>query len=699
MSAPSGADAGARVAFDIGGTFIDFALRRPDGTLVTEKLLAEPRDLVAGIHSGLASLLQRAGVPGDAVGQLVHATTLGSNAVLERRGPKVALLTTHGFRDVLQIQRSLRYSMYDVQIEKREPLVPRSHVFEVEERRAADGSVLVPLAERQVRELAHSLREQGFESCAVCYLHSYADAGHERRTREILAREAPGLPVTISSDVSLQGREYERANTAVVNAFLAPVIGAYLRELAEALPELGIHAPLWIMQSSGGLAPGERAAELPVRTVESGPAAGALMAAFHGRLAGHGDVLSLDMGGTTAKAAAIRDGRPATSREFELERVEMRRGSGLPLDIPAIDLVEIGMGGGSVAEAPLGVLAVGPRSAGADPGPACYGRGGTLPTVTDANLLLGYLNPDYFAGGALALDVEAAGRAVDGLAAELGLDRVRAAWGIHEVATLEMERAARLVSINRGLDPRDFALVCFGGAAPAHGSRLARALGVRRMVVPPAAGVGSTLGLLEAHESFELARTSIVRLDEPQAARRADAIFRELETEARAVVGTEWRGAALEARRTVGLRFVGQGFEVEVGADRGAADPRSLEESFHRQYERAYGYRETLPVEAVTWFVTLLAHRGEEATPGNGAAPGRGAAARAQKGERSARFTDGPATRAPVLERSRLQVGDRATGPCLVEEAHTTTVVLPGDGLSVDAHGALVIEVERHERS
>jgi N-methylhydantoinase A len=683
---------GARVAFDIGGTFIDFALRAPDGSLATEKLLADPHDLVGGIRAGLERLLRQAGVPGDQVTRLVHATTLGSNAVLERRGPRVALLTTRGFRDVLQIQRSLRHSMYDVQIEKRRPLIPRSHVFEVDERRRADGSVLVPLDEDGVRSLARRLVSEGFESCAVAFLHSYAAPRHERRTREILVEEAPGLHVTISSDVSLQSREYERANTAVVNAFLAPVLGAYLSELGRALPELGIRAPLWMMQSSGGLAPAERAVELPVRTVESGPAAGALMAGFHGRLAGHDDVLSFDMGGTTAKAAVIREGRPATAREFELERVEMRRGSGLPLDIPAIELVEIGTGGGSIAEARLGVLSVGPRSAGADPGPACYARGGTKPTVTDANLLLGYLNPDYFAGGELPLDVEAAERAIAGLARELELDPLRAAWGIHEVATLEMERAARLVSIDRGLDPRDFAMVCFGGAAPAHGARLARALGVRKLVVPPAAGVGSTLGLLEANESFELARSAIVRLEAPGAADRARAIFAELESEARAVVSDDWGAEALEMRRTVGLRFVGQGFELEVGVDGPDADPGVLAELFQRQYERTYGYRETLPIEAVSWYLTLLVRRADGAGA-NGSAPPSGGGEQALKGERPARFGDGAATATPVLDRPRLAPGDRIAGPCLVEEAHTTTVVLPGDELSVDGHGALVIEV------
>jgi len=680
---------GARLAFDVGGTFIDFVLQAAGGELATEKLLADPSDLVGGIHRGVARVLEDAGVAGEDVRALVHATTLGSNAVLERRGPNVALLTTRGFRDVLHIQRSLRYSMYDVQIEKRPPLIPRSRIHEVTERCRADGTVLEPLAEEEVVAIARELRASGCDAVAVAFLHSYVAPAHERRARELLLAEAGDLHVTISSEVSLQGREYERVSTAVVNAYLAPVLGAYLSELARRLPELGISAPLWMMQSSGGLAPAERAVELPVRTIESGPAAGALMAGRHGRLAGYRDVLSIDMGGTTAKAAVIRDGRPATAREFELERVEMRRGSGLPLDIPAIDLVEIGTGGGSIAEARLGVLAVGPRSAGADPGPACYGRGGERPTVTDANLLLGYLDPDYFAGGALALDRAAAERAVAELGGRLDLDPLRCAWGIHEVATLEMERAARLVSIDRGLDPRDFAMVCFGGAAPAHGCRLARALGVRRVVVPPAAGVGAALGLLEADESFELARTAIVRLDEPAAADRASEIFAGLEREARAVVGAAW--GDVTALRTVGLRFVGQGFELEVGVEGAPRDIDRLAEGFHAQYERTYGYRERLPVEAVTWFLTLLRHR-DAASERDGGPPERGTPPPA--GARPAYFPPRGMAEVPVLARPALAAGHRVAGPCLVQEAHTTTVVLPGDVLSVDAHGALVIDVE-----
>ncbi|MHB1809282.1 MAG: hydantoinase/oxoprolinase family protein [Solirubrobacteraceae bacterium] len=682
-------DADVRIGFDVGGTFTDFVLQRPDGTLVTDKRLTSSEEPVRAICAGLEAVLERAGVCGEAVEQLVHATTLGSNAALERRGPRVALLTTAGFRDVLHIQRSLRHRMYDVQIEKREPLIARSSIFEIGERLDARGRVVRALPEEEVRALARTLVEHGYESVAVCFLHAYAEPAHERRTRELLAEEAPQLLVTISSEVSLQGREYERTNTTVVNAYLGPVLGGYVGRLAETLPTLGLAAPLWMMQSSGGLTPAREVVTLPVRTIESGPAAGALMAAHHGRLAGREDVLSIDMGGTTAKAGVIRGGRPALTRSFELERDQMRKGSGLPLDIPAIDLVEIGTGGGSIAASRLGVLSVGPRSAGADPGPACYGRGGAEPTVTDANLLLGYLDADSFAGGTMRLDRAAAERAIGALGRELELDPLRAAWGVHEVATLEMERALRLVSIDQGLDPRDFAMVVFGGAAPAHGSRLARSLGVRDVIVPPAAGVGSALGLLEARESLELARTAIVRFDSERARDAMRGVLGGLEREARTIVGEAWGAAGPRLRRAVGLRFVGQGHELEVPIGSAAPELDELAEEFRRKYERTYGYREELPIEAVTWFVTALRDGGEQRAAEPPSAGERVGDALA--GRRAAYFPESGVVEVDVLRRERLGAGERFDGPCLIEDAHTTTVVLPGDAVRIGADGTIHI--------
>ncbi|MBS1879405.1 MAG: hydantoinase/oxoprolinase family protein [Actinobacteria bacterium] len=686
----SHADGSLRVGFDVGGTFTDFVLLRPDGTVETEKRLTSATEPVRAIEQGLTALLEKSGVDGGEVEQLIHATTLGSNAVLERKGPRVALLTTMGFRDVLHIQRSMRFRMYDPQIEKAMPLIPRSRIWEVTQRRRADGSSVVELDEEQVRRIARELREGEFDSVAVAYIHGYAEPVDEQRTRELLLEEHPDLLVTISSEVSQQGREYERTNTTVVNAYLSPVLGAYVRTLTSTLPKIGFEAPLWMMQSSGGVTPAEQVVTWPVRTIESGPAAGALTAAFHGGQAGHSEVISFDMGGTTAKAAVIRDGRPTISRFFELEREEgVRKGSGLPLDIPAIELVEIGTGGGSIAKAQLGVLKVGPESASSEPGPACYGRGGTSPTVTDANLVLGYLNPDYFAGGSLELKPELAEAAIDGLAQELGLERIRVAWGIHELATLEMERALRLVSIDRGLDPRDFAMVCSGGAGPAHASRLGRSLGIKRVIVPQGAGVGSARGLLEGNQSVELARTAIFSLDDGDAAERAASIFATLEQEARALVAGVWDEAGLSVIRGVGMRYAGQGYELEVPIEGAADDLDGMREAFFDLYARTYGYKDELPVEAVTWYLSLLRRRAD--ADGAAAAADPAAGEPPLKSRRDAYFPEGGLVETPVYGRPELVPGQRISGPALIEEEHTTTVVLPDDEVSIDRHGSIII--------
>ncbi|HEY8644432.1 MAG TPA: hydantoinase/oxoprolinase family protein [Gaiellaceae bacterium] len=675
-----------RLGIDVGGTFVDLVLADDNGGLVFEKVLAEPADLVGSIVSGVRTLLDRAGISGGEIVEAMHATTRGSNTVLERSGPRTALVVTRGFKDVLQIQRALRWSMYDVQLDKPEPLVPRSLSFEVTERMLADGSVHVPLVEDEVYEVAEHIRVAGVEAVAVAFLHSYAGPEHERRAASILAAELPGIVVTASSDVSLQAREYERANTAVVNSYIARAVSEYMTLLVETLPRVDVGAPVWIMQSSGGLASVEQALERPVRTLESGPAAGVVGAAAFGAAVGFADVISFDMGGTTAKAAVISGGVPATTTYCELQRVESRRGSGLPVDIPALDLVEVGTGGGSIAEVREGTLRVGPRSAGANPGPACYGRGGTAPTVTDANLLLGYYDPAVFAGG-VVLDVGAAEAAVDALAATLGIDRIHAAWGIHEVATLDMENAIRLVSINRGFDPREHALVCTGGAGPAHGPRLARALGAKVAVIPRAASGGSARGLLEATASTEVTRTALVRLDAEDAAKRCGELIAEVVEEAeRGSFGT---GSGSELRLTVGMRYLGQGYELLVPVDAGLRDPRALAEEFHRRYERAYGYRDEQPVEVVTWHVALVrarrAHgranpRPDRATPGHAR-------------RRAAYFPESGLVEVEVHDRMELREGDVLRGPCLVAETTTTTVVLPGDRVEVAADGSLLVHI------
>src|SRR6059036_878327 len=432
-----------RVGFDVGGTFTDFVLQSPTGELTTAKRLTTYPDPSAACLAGLDQLT--AAVGWDEIAQVVHGTTLGSNIVIERKAQGVGLLTTRGFRDVLIIGREKRYQVYDLQIEKPAPLIPRRLIGEVTERVLADGSVRTPLDEDDARRAIRALVESGVTTLAICLLHAYLNPQHEKRLAALVAEEAPHVTVTLSHEVSPTFREYERASTTVVNAYVMTALREYLRGLGAALAGRGYGGRLFVMQSSGGIATAEAMERYPVRMIESGPAAGALMAATYGELAGQRDLIAFDMGGTTAKLALIEAGRPATTTAFELHRVNNAPGSGLPVNIQAIDLVEIGAGGGSIARARLGVIAVGPESAGSTPGPVCYGRGGTVPTVTDANVVLGYLNPAYFAGGTMTLDGAGAVRAItDRVARPLGLSLEEAAWGIHQIVTTNMELATRV---------------------------------------------------------------------------------------------------------------------------------------------------------------------------------------------------------------------------------------------------------------
>ena len=594
--------------------------------------------------------------------------------------------------------------MYDTQIQKNPALVRRRDIWEVDERCLADGSVLRPIQVEEVVALAEILKSRGIQSIAVAYLHSYANPEHEHRTKEILSGLIPELHITISSDVSLQNREYERANTAVINAYLAPILSEYVMDLQRALPKLGIDAQLWIMQSDGGLSSAERVAAFPVNTVESGPAAGVLMAAQQGELAGEKAVISFDMGGTTAKVAVVRDGRPAKIRQQEVGAIEMRPGSGLPVEISAIDLVEIGAGGGSVAHATLGVLNLGPESAGSDPGPACYAKGGTQPTVTDANLLLGYLNPEYFAGGRLRLDEALARTAVEQLGERLGLDTIRAAWGIHELATLQMEHAVRMISIGRDLDPRDFVMVCMGGAAPAHASRLARNLGIRRVIVPWGAGVGSAVGLLEAQESVEVGTAVRVVLDPNDSAAVVREVLESLRDKATAAIN-DWGSSSADFHASVGMRYVGQGWELEVPvefnpgalAEFGSRHPKVILDTFQEQYERTYGYRESLPVEAVTWYLNVV--RRSTRAPARRVTSSSPISAEVLKGKRNAFFPEAGLIQVPVYDRYAMDEGHSIQGPCFVEEDETTTVLLPGDRGHCDEKLNLVVDFEDAEHA
>src|SRR5215468_1206056 len=483
----------ARLAVDIGGTFTDLCLER-NGTLTSVKVLTTPRAPEEGVLSGLEEILEQTGVkPGD-LGIIIHGTTLATNAIIERKGARTALIVTEGFRDSIEIAFEHRFEQYDIFMRKPPPLVPRDLRFGVPERLDGRGNVLIPLDESAVKALAPQLKAKGIESAAIGYMHAYLDGAHERRTREILAELLPGLSITLSSEVSPEIREYERWSTAVANAYVQPVMERYLGRLDTALRARKFACPLYMMTSGGGLMTLDTARRLPIRLVESGPAGGAILAAGLARQCGLDKVLSFDMGGTTAKICLIDDGEPQHSRTFEVARqYRFLKGSGLPLRIPVIEMVEIGAGGGSIAYVDdLQRINVGPESAGAEPGPACYGRGGARPTVTDADVVLGRLDPGYFAGGTIPLEPDRAAAAIDrAIGAPLGLARLEAALGISEIVEENMANAARVHAVERGKDLQARTLIAFGGAAPLHAARLAEKLGIRRVLIPSGAGVGS----------------------------------------------------------------------------------------------------------------------------------------------------------------------------------------------------------------
>ena len=687
-----------RAAFDIGGTFTDFVLSLPEaGRTRTLKVPTTPADPAAAVLAGFERLLAEAGIAAGEVATVLHATTVATNAIIERKGSPTALITTRGFRDVLIIGRQKRYETYDLHMDKPVPLVKRRAIFEVAERVAHDGAVVIPLDPASADDAVEAIRRGGFESAAVSLLHAYANSAHERAIRSRLAAAAPDLFVSLSSDVSPKFREYERTSTTVANAYVRPIVDRYVGRLQGALRERGFRHDLFIMQSNGGLVSPDFARDYPIRIVESGPAAGVLMAGMVGAQEGFRQIITFDMGGTTAKLGAIDDGEPAITPTFEVDPVRYRKGSGLPISVPAIELLEIGAGGGSIAATSMGTITVGPESAGAAPGPICYGFGGARPTVTDANLVLGYLNPDWFNGGAMRLDPAGAAAGIErDVGRPLGLPLAEAAWGIHTVANSNMERAMRIVSVERGRDPRRYALVAFGGAGPLHAARLARALGIPRVIVPYGAGVGSAVGLLQADAKIDLSLTRVMELTPDSGASIAE-IYAELERRAaRDLDRLGMEGAPVWSRYAY-MRYAGQGYEVRVDLPGGpiAGDYAArAADAFSATYERNYGYRDAeARIEAVDWYLVATLPAGSEAAhaaawtpPANGAPP--------ETGRRPAWFPEaGGFVETRVIDRRRLPPGLAVAGPALIEEPDSTTVVLPGDRASVSAHGHLVIEV------
>src|SRR5213593_1725219 len=701
----------ARLGVDIGGTFTDLVvIDEATGTARVGKVLTTTKDPAHGVEEGIHALLDEAGVRSDAVRAVVHGTTLATNALIERKGAKTALLTTEGFRDALEIRREGRYDMYDLFIDPPPPLVPRHLRREVPERLLADGSILKTLDEAAARRALAELAREGVEALAICLLHAYVNPAHERRLSEIAREVSPGLSVSCSSEVVPEIREYERASTTCANVYVAPLMARYLEDLERRLAALGIDGQLYIMQSSGGTALPPLARRLPVRLVESGPAAGALAAAQAARERHEPKLLSFDMGGTTAKACVIDDGVPLVGREFEVARADrFTKGSGLPIRVPVIEMIEIGAGGGSIARVDrMGLLKVGPDSAGADPGPACYNLGGRQPTVTDADLLLGYLDAEFFLGGRMRLDREAARGAIEEhVASPLGLDVIAAAWGIHRVVNENMAAAARIHGIERGRDLRSYPLFAFGGAGPVHCWQVARVLRVPRILLPFGAGAISAYGLLSAPLAFDFVRTHRERLDTAEWA-TLNRLFVEMESQGRALLaraGVE--ESDVRVARVAEMRYLGQGHEVEAAVPAGALSTASLDamtSSFESAYRALYHrLPQGVPIEALNWRVTVAGPapdvRLSGATRIGGAVGGDATSPptsinKAVKTRRKAYFAEAAGfVDTPVYDRYALPPGFEFEGPAIVEERESTAVLGPGARCRVDERSTIIVEM------
>jgi N-methylhydantoinase A len=689
-----------RAGVDIGGTFTDLLLvDEKTGQFRVGKVLTTTSEPAAGVRAALTGELQASDLPPESLGTLVHGTTLVTNAVIERKGALTALLITEGFRDTLLIGREHRYDMYDARLEKPEPLVPRRLTFAVPERVLADGTVYRRLDEAAVAALADVLRVDGVRAVGVCLLHAYRHPEHELRVREILQQHYPELRVALSHEVVGDLREYERASTTVANAYVLEVVERYLGRLQSELTQIGHRGEFLVMLSSGATATPETARRFPVRLMESGPAAGALAAAHLGGLMGRANLLSFDMGGTTAKACLIEHGRPSIGSEFEVARLQrFKTGSGLPIKITSVNLIEIGAGGGSIARVDrFGLLKVGPDSSGSEPGPACYGLGGAEPTVTDADLVLGYLDPRYFLGGRMALDVAAAERAIqERLAEPLGLDLARAAWTVHQVVNENMANATRVHAVERGRDVRNFPLFAFGGAGPVHAYRVAEKLGVRELIAPFGAGVGSTIGLLAAPLAFDFVRTAAARvraLDWALVAR----LLQEMEDEGRDVL--RQAGVAdgdIRLELAADMRLIGQAHEITVelpGKAPAAGDEERLERAFEHTYTGLFGRTPpNVPIEVVSWRVRLAGPRPELRLSVSAAA---GDAAQALKGERRAYFPELDGYHStPVYDRYKLGPGAQLCGPTIVEERESTVVIGPRGSARVDDVLNLIVELK-----
>ena len=685
-----------RVGIDIGGTFTDMLLVNEDGTAAIGKTLTTPTDPSLAVENALKPALQNGSVNPQQRGTMIHGTTLVTNALIERKGAPTALLTTSGFRDAIEIGREHRYELYDLNLELPKPLVPRHLRFDVPERIAADGSVLQPLDEDFVRRLVAELRDKGVKAVGISYLNSYRNPAHERRTGEIVAEVAPQIRVSLSSEVVAEVREFQRTSTTLANVYVQERVSDYLAQLEARLNSIGFSGSFFVMLSSGGIATRDTASRFPVRLLESGPAAGALAAAQAGLLSGHRDLLSFDMGGTTAKLCVIEDGRPLKTHEFEVDRVyRFRKGSGLPVRIPVIDMIEIGAGGGSMARIDsLGLLKVGPESSGADPGPVCYGQGGIEPTVTDADLILGYLDARYFLGGKMQLDVDAARNALGRFGRRLGMTVEQVAWGIHQIVNENMANAARAHLGERGKDPRRLPMYAFGGAGPVHGYGVAEILRLPALISPVGAGVGSTFGLLAAPLAFDFVRSAYSRLDELDW-QFANSLLNEMAAEGRKVLESSGLSEKdISYQRTADMRYVGQGHEVSVSLPDGTLGVKHLETviaTFVNTYQALYGRKgPDVPLEIVNWRVVA---RGPQPQLSMKLQRESTKAGNAIKEARPAYFSARGYGETPVYDRYALTPGTTFAGPAIVEERESTLIIGARGRARVDERLQIVVEL------
>ncbi|MED6310661.1 MAG: hydantoinase/oxoprolinase family protein, partial [Pseudomonadota bacterium] len=627
-----------------------------------------------------------------------HGTTLVANTIIERKGAKVGLITTKGFRDSLEMGREIRYDLYDLFFEKPEPLAPRFLRQPVDERIDAKGNVLWPLDENTLGAAAEKLVAEGVEAIAICFMHAYANDAHERQAKEILDAKYPDMPITTSTEVAPEIREYERANTACANAYVLPLMQRYLGDLSQKLSDQGLKQPLYLMQSGGGIASVTRGQAAPIHLIESGPAAGATAGAFYGRLTGTERVISFDMGGTTAKMCLIEEYEPEHAHEFEAGRVRrFKKGSGLPLKVPVIDLIEIGAGGGSLARVDnMGLLKVGPDSAGSEPGPVCYGLGGTQPAVTDADLLLGYLSPEYFLGGEMDLDLGLVKDAVEEkLANVTGLSVEEVAAGIHTIVNENMASATRMYIAEKGRDPRRYALIASGGAGPVHAYGMAKLLKISRVICPLGAGVLSALGFLVAAPGTDSVRSYVSRLENLDWD-RLNRLFREMEEEAMAqIVEAGADPATVTMRRRADMRYSGQGFEIDVPVPDGEMDGSAadvMRQSFLDKYQELFGRQiGDLPIEALTWRIYAsgptpnveLNFAGQQIDEEP-----------SDKGERQVYFPETGYATCKIYNRYALKPGDSFRGPAVIEERESTAVAGPDTTVSIDKYLNLVIDID-----